>query len=137
MNYLNKLNELIEKNNGMVLSKEVDKAGIPRIYLTKFLEDGLIVKVSRGIYVAVNKIEDEMFYLQVKYHKIIYSHETALYLHGLTDRTPFEYTVTVPSGYHIVQNLSEHVKTYYIKRELYDLGIVDGKNEFRKQYKNI
>jgi predicted transcriptional regulator of viral defense system len=58
----------------------------------------------------VDYIEDEMFYLQVKYPQIIYSHETALYLHGLTDRAPFEYSTTVPSGYNVVKNLSENVK---------------------------
>jgi len=46
----------------MLISKDVDKVKIPRIYISKLLED-------------------EMFYLQIKYPQIIYSHETALYLH--------------------------------------------------------
>ena len=54
---------------------------------------------------------------------MIYSHETALYLHDLIDRTPFEYSATVASGYKVVENISNKFKIYYIKKELHNLGI--------------
>ena len=73
--------------------------------------------------------------MQCKYPKIVYSHETALFLHGLTDRTPFEYSATVPGSYKVVNNLSEDFKIYYIKNELRALGITDGTTSFGNRIK--
>lgn len=40
-----------------------------------------------------------MYRIQAKNQRIIFSHETALYLHDLTDRDPIELSVTIPYGY--------------------------------------
>ena len=54
--------------------------------------------------------------------RIIFSHETALYLHGISDRTPFEHTVTAPSGCIPSAAIKSECKVYYIKSELFELG---------------
>jgi predicted transcriptional regulator of viral defense system len=72
-------------------------------------------------------LEDEMYIIQKKYSNLIYSHETALFLHELSDRTPFEYSATVPSGYKVVNAISEKSKIYYVKKELHLMGTVEGK----------
>ena len=54
--------------------------------------------------------------------KIIFSHETALFLHGISDRTPFEHTVTAPSGCIPSAAIKAECKVYYIKPELFELG---------------
>ncbi len=135
MDYINKLEKLIHENNGMVLTSDLERLSIPRVYLSKLISMGKIERVSRGVYVAVGEIEDEMYYMQVKYPKLIYSHETALFIHELTDRTPFEYAVTVPSGYKAQQNVSENNKVYYIKKELHELGIITAKTSFGNKIK--
>ena len=84
----------------------------------------MLFRSDRGIYVSVDSIEDEMYAMQTKYPKLVYSHETALYIHNLTDRTPFEYSASVPSGYKVVANISDRFKIYYIKKELHEVGIV-------------
>ncbi|QSX07686.1 type IV toxin-antitoxin system AbiEi family antitoxin domain-containing protein [Alkalibacter rhizosphaerae] len=122
MKYMEKLEELVKKRHGTVLSTDLDQQGIPRTYLQQMVKMGKLEKVDHGTYVAVDAIEDEMYTIQTKYSKIIFSHETALFLHGLSDRTPFEYAVTVPSGYKAVSRLKESCKIYYIRRELHDLG---------------
>lgn len=123
MNNQEKLNKLIEKQHGTVLSTELDQYDIPRTYLQLMVAEGKLERVERGIYVSTDSIEDEMYSMQVKYSKLIYSHETALYLHGLSDRTPFEYSATFPSGYKVVGSISERFKTYYIKKELHEIGL--------------
>lgn len=135
MDYIKKLEDLIKENNGTIVTSDLDKFNIPRIYLTKLIDMGKIERVKRGIYVAAGEIEDEMFYMQAKYPKLIYSHETALFIHELTDRTPFEYAVTVPSGYKAPQNVSDNNKIYYIKRELHLLGVVTAKTSFGNEIK--
>jgi predicted transcriptional regulator of viral defense system len=130
MNHLKKLDQLIKLHHGTVLSSDLDKSDIPRTYLSIMVSEGKLEKVDRGVYVSRDSIEDEMYSMQSRYSKLIYSHETALYLHGLSDRTPFEYTATVPSGYKVVQNISERFKVYYINKEFHTLGLIDGKTSF-------
>lgn len=130
MNYYKKLNELIKQQNGTILSADVDRAEIPRTYLAMMVSEGKLERVETGVYVATNSVEDEMYAMQGKYSKLIYSHETALYLHGLSDRTPFEYTATVPSGYKVVDRISERIKVYYIKKENHTLGVTKTKTSF-------
>ena len=130
MTNLTKIEKLIEQNKGILFTSDLVKLNIPRIYLSKLVDDGKLERVNRGIYIASGEIDDEMYYMQIKYPKLIYSHETALYMHGLSDRTPFEYSATVPSSYKVVKNISENNKIYYIKTELHSLGVIVKKTSF-------
>ena len=123
MNYIEEIEKLIQKQNGTVLSADLDLYEIPRTYLQMMVAEGKLERVDRGVYVTTDAIEDEMYYMQMKYPKLIYSHETALYLHGLSDRTPFQYSASVPSGYKAVGSVAKRFKVYYIKRELHEMGI--------------
>lgn len=74
-------------NNGVVTTAMVVAAGFSRGNI-KYLEDkGLIVKSVRGVYILPEVWDDEMFNLQSRFKRGIYSHETALFLWDLTDRT--------------------------------------------------
>lgn len=123
MNYLEKLEKLIQKQHGTVLSADLDVYQIPRTYLQLMVAEGKLERVDRGVYVSSDSIEDKMYSMQGKYPKLIYSHETALYLHGLSDRTPFEYSASVPSGYKVVGSVAERFKIYYIKKDLHEMGV--------------
>ena len=120
LNNLEKLKKLIQKQHGTILSADLDRNGIPRVYLRRMIDEGKLERVGRGIYVSVDSIEDEMYSMQTKYPKLIYSHETALYLHGLSDRTPFEYSASVPSGYKVEGYLADRFKIYYVNKELHN-----------------
>lgn len=130
MNYLERINELIKQQNGTILSADIDKYGIPRKHLQLMISEGKLERCDRGVYVAIDAIEDEMFAMQKKYSRLIYSHETALYMHNLSERTPFEYSATVPSGYKVVSNVANRFKIFYIKKELHELGVVSIKTAF-------
>jgi predicted transcriptional regulator of viral defense system len=130
MNYLEKIEELIKQQNGTILSADLDEYGIPRKYLQRLINEGRLERFDRGVYVAVDAIEDEMFAMQKKYSKLIYSHEAALFMYDLSDRTPFEYSATVPSGYKVVSNVADRFKIYYVKKELHELGVISLKSSF-------
>lgn len=123
MNNQDKLDQIIQKQHGTVLSSDLDLYEIPRVYLQMMVAEGKLERVDRGVYVSIDAIEDEMFSMQTKYPKLVFSHETALYLHGLTDRTPFMYSASVPSGYKVVESVAERFKIYYIKKDLHELGV--------------
>ena len=65
----------------------------------------------------------------------MYSHETALFFHDLTDRTPITYSVTVPSGYKVVKALGDRSKIYYTKRDLHQMGIMEKAISFNNPVK--
>ena len=43
-------------------------------------------------------MQDELLSISLRSNLFVVSHETALFLHGISDRTPFEHTLTAPSG---------------------------------------
>lgn len=61
---------------------------------------------------------------------MIYSHATALYLHGLSDRDPIQYSVTLPTGDNTSQIKHIDLITYTIKPSLFELGKMTMKSPF-------
>ncbi len=76
-----------------------------------------------------------MYRLQAKNQRIIFSHETALYLHDLSDRDPFRWSVTVPYGYNDSHLRKNGVKVYKVKKDLYSMGIIEGKTMYGRSIK--
>lgn len=130
MEYIKEIEKIINEQSGSLLSSDLDQNNIPRTYLSMMVAEGKVERIGRGVYVLPDLLEDEMYIMQKKYPNLIYSHETALFLHELSDRTPFEYSATVPSGYKVVSNISERFKIYYIKKDLHTMGVIEGKTSF-------
>ena len=78
MDNIKKIQEMLAQNNGIITASQVTEANIPRHYLRKMLDMELLTKVDRGIYIKPEMWEDEMYILQYKYSRGIFSHETAL-----------------------------------------------------------
>ena len=133
MDYNAQLNALVKKNDGLILTKDVTASGIPRVYLGQFVTRGILEKVERGIYLAKDSLEDTMYCLQAKYYAAIFSHDTALFLHELTDRDPLQYSVTVPAGYNTKNIKDNGIKVYSIKKELYEMGVCTVMTPFGRQ----
>ena len=64
-----------------------------------------------------------MYIMQLKKRKIVFSHATALFLHGLTTRNPITYDVTVPQGYNTATLKKIGCHVHSIRPSLYDLGL--------------
>ena len=124
------LESLIEKKDGLILTKDVTDAGIPRTYLSSLVKEDILERMAHGVYLSREAFEDELYSLQARSSRLIYSHETALYLHGLTDRDPLQWVGTVPTGYNSTNFKNEGVKVYFIKKELHQVGATTGKTEF-------
>lgn len=128
MSQLERIRKLLADQNGTLLTSDLAKFNIPRIYLSILEHNGEIERVSRGIYKLVASIEDEMFNFQARFKSSIYSHETALYLLDLTDRTPLFFSISVPVGYHSINLKQSGHKTFYVNRDLFDLGVITMKS---------
>ena len=60
--------------------------------LCKLCKDDKIQRIVKGQYILPDDMQDELLSISKRSDKIIFSHETALFLHGISDRTPFEHT---------------------------------------------
>lgn len=135
MNYNEQLEKLINKKNGLILTKEVEYAGIPRYYLTLFERENKLERIAHGVYITPDTFEDTMYIIQSRNNRVIYSHDTALVLHDLSDRDPIKLSVTVPYGYNATNLKKSGIKVYTVKRELFLLGVMDLKTEFGRPIK--
>lgn len=115
--------ELMKKNNGILESKQAVKAGIDNKVLQRLYKAGDIERIGKGIYIDVEYMEDEYYITQYRCKKGIYSHETALFFHDLSDRTPLQLMLTIPSGYNtrLLKNKDKY-KFFYNKKEYHDVG---------------
>ena len=67
--------------------------------------------------------EDEIFNLQNRFKRGIFSGGTALFLWDLTDRTPNAYSMTFPMNYNVTKPKEEKVKCTQCKEEWYKIGM--------------
>lgn len=117
------LENLFSTNNGVVKTADVLAAGVPKSAFYTYVKNTGIEKVAHGIYLSPSAWADEMYLLQSQIPKAVYSHETALFLHALSEREPTPLTVTVPAKYNSAMLSSKGVNTVYVKEEWYPMGI--------------
>lgn len=53
-----------------------------------------------------------------------------LLLNGLSERTPFMHTVTLPSNSSLLSSLKDECICFYVKPELHDIGVIEKRTTF-------
>ena len=119
------LDGILEANGGVISSAEAQAAGANRPALADYVSRRGLERISRGVYADASAFPDEMVLLQRRYPKAVFSHDTALYLHDLTDRDPVPLTVTVDSSYNAGSLRDQGILVHYAKPEWYALGITN------------
>lgn len=114
---------LAQENKGTVTTAMLNSTGIARQYLKNLVDAGALEKVARGIYVLPGVWDDEFFNLQSQFRKGIFSKETALFLHDLTDRTPPVYSMTFPENYNLTRVKSAGILASRSKEPFFSLGV--------------
>lgn len=122
MNNNNLLQELSERGGNIITTKAAEAVGISRAILSKLCKAGRIQRIAKGQYMLVDDIPDELLSISLRTEQLVFSHETALFLHGISDRTPFVHSITTPANRVPSPALREECKVYYIKPELFELG---------------
>lgn len=130
MNKREVLRSLAEQNNGIIRTADAALNGISRPTFAAFVEENGYRRVMRGVYCSPDSWIDGMYLLQMKRPSAIFSHETALFLHGLTDRDPLFYTVTMKNGSNPNGLTDQGICVYTVKKELFDIGITTTKTPY-------
>lgn len=117
------ISSLVEKNHGYLVLSDAVAEGISRQYVIEYAKSHGYERVASGLYLSEDAWPDGMYVIQMRYPRVIFSHETSLFLRGLADREPLRYTVTTSTGSNVSVLSSEGVKVYTVKQDLLEIGL--------------
>lgn len=130
MNQFDKIDQLLQEYDGTVQTAQVLKAGIAKPTFYAYVKEKNLEQVSHGIYMLPDAWKDGMYLLHLRCAQVIFSHETALLFHDLTDREPLRYSVTVKTGYNPSGLKGDGIQVYTVKKELHELGLTSARTSF-------
>lgn len=131
---MNTLKEYIQENL-VITNKEAEELGYTRHNLSELTKSGQLERLKPGLYQLKGKVIDDFVLISSNSNRIIFSHQTALYLHDLSDRTPNVFHISVPQGYNAshIKKRYKDLQVHYVKKDLYKLG----KTEIKSPQGNI
>jgi len=114
--------ELLKNNKGYLTAKTARENGVSTSTLKRMAERGVIDRAAHGLYVSADVIPDPYFVAQYRCPKGVFSHETALYFNDLSDRTPFQLMMTIPSGWNTRLLSDGDMMIFYSKPKYAKMG---------------
>ena len=117
-------------NRNMITTAEVLSLGFSKQLLLKYVRAGLLERIRQGVYILPDAIHDDMYTMMLRSEYIVFSHESALFLNGLSDRTPFMHSITLPSNKTVPGSIKDECTYFYIKPELHRLGLIERETGF-------
>ena len=130
MTAYDRLDLLFQQNNGIVKTAQVLEIGIAKSTFYAYAKQRGVEQAAHGVYVAPDAWMDAMYLLHLRCAQAVFSHESALFFHDLTDREPLAYSITVKTGYNPTRLKSEGVQVFTIKAELYEVGLSTAQTPF-------
>ena len=116
--------------SGMLLTKNAIHGGIKKDEFYRFIAANHFEKAAHGIYLSPEAWEDESFVLHQRCPQAVFSHDEALFYHGLTDREPMQQTLTIYSGYNTQKLKESGIKVFTVKKELLNVGKIIVENSY-------
>lgn len=121
--------------NGYLKTSDLKKNNVSKYYIFLLEKEKQIEKVSKGLYLKCDELNDTLFEIQFLSSKCIFSNLTSLYLHGYSNRIPLIYDVTVPRDYKGTLQQKNNVKLYYVDKDILNLGVTTVIDEFGNEIK--
>lgn len=130
MTQFEKLDLLLNECRGTIQTSQVINSGISKFAFYTYVKERGLEQAAHGVYVSPDTWTDAMYILHLRCSQAVFSHETALFFHDLTDREPLKYTVTVRTGYNPSRLQEDGFQVYTVKRELHEIGITTMQTSF-------
>lgn len=125
-----RLDHLLKNQDGLLRTEQAVSAGISKPVFYSYVRSRDLERVAHGMYLSKDAWVDTMYLLHLRFSQIVFSHETALFFHDLSDREPLQYTVTVKTGYNPAKLKVEGVHVFTIKKELHEVGLTTMQTPF-------
>ena len=130
MSQFDVLDDLVKAGNGYLCTAQVLENGVSKPTLAEYVKQRNMERVAQGVYLAEDAWPDELFLLSLSNSRIVFSHETALLLHALTEREPKYISLTVKAGYNATHLRKKGIRVYQVKPELAGLGLSSVRTSF-------
>ncbi len=124
------LDRLVEEGNGYLRTALVLQNGVSKRTLSRYIQERQMERATHGVYMDKDAWPDDYFLLYLRNSRIVFSHESALYLNGLMDREPSTTTVTVPKTYNSTHISKLGVQVIHAKSEWYVVGLTNIQTNF-------
>ena len=85
MDYMAELAIIAQKHGGIIETRTTVAHGISKAMLSKLCRGNKVHRIAQGQYILHDNLQDELLSIVKRSDKIILSHETALFLHGISD----------------------------------------------------
>ena len=108
-----------------VTSAIVSEAGFNRSLLNHLAKQGKLERVAVGVYVTPDTFEDTYYVAQCRYPRGVFADLSALFLHDLTDLTPFRPYMVFPFGYNTTKPKSFGIDCASAAAHIYEMGIAE------------
>lgn len=115
------LAELRQRNDGIIDIDAAEAAGVSKAVMSELLQAGRLVRVGKGKYTVPVDREDPLMLLS-EADDFLFSHETALHMHGLLGDYGELPSITYPLGHKPDPVVRAQSDVHYVAPELYDLG---------------
>jgi predicted transcriptional regulator of viral defense system len=135
MNKRHKLFEIADRQQGYFTTKQAEECGVPRSHFYRKLQSGEWIKDIRGIYHLAqypvsNRPELVLWTLWSRdkqgQPQGVWSHETALDIHDLSDVMPSKMHMTVPQGFRRSIEIPKNLKLHFAILSTADIEIRQG-----------
>lgn len=121
---MNALNKFLE-DNSIITNKEAENLGYSRHVLSDLNNKRVLERLRPGVYQVRGEIVDDFLLISSNSMRMVFSYQTALYLHDLSDRTPNIFHISVPQGYNAshIKKRYENLQLHYVKKDLFEIGL--------------
>ena len=130
MTQFEQLDLLLKEFGGTIQTFQVIKNGISKSVFYAYVKERGLEQVAHGVYVSPDTWTDAMYILHLRCSQAVFSNETALFFHDLTDREPLKYAITVKTGYNPSRLQEDGFQVYTVKKQLHEIGITTMQTSF-------
>lgn len=116
------LSKLMKSNAGIICTRDALATGVSAPTFLTFVRNQGLERVAHGVYAEPGVWIDELWVLHRRVERLVFSHLTALYLHGVREYEPLRVHVTVPTGYNATNLRGEGFEVFSVKKSAFDLG---------------
>lgn len=130
---MNSINPIIMdalSKSKMITTSQFQELGFSKQTLHNYVKAGLLERIRQGIYILPDAVHDDMYTLMLRSENIVFSHESALFLHGLSNRTPFIHTITMSSNKAVPGSIKDECICFYIKPSWHGIGMTEKTTPF-------
>lgn len=118
------LNRMLEENKGVLFRTQAVEAGIDTTIYYDFANRRNLKKADNGVYVVEELTADKYYMVHLSFEHAVFSHETALFFHGLIDKEPTPYSATTRFNCDAPRMKKNGIFVYTLPECLLKMGIM-------------